>query len=457
MSQLAVILGAQESGTGAALLAKKKGWDVFVSDFGSIKAVYRDKIEKAEIEFEEGGHTRSRIFDADLVIKSPGIADTVPLLVELKEKGIPVISEIEFASRYSNAKIIAITGSNGKTTTTSLTGHILKQAGKDVAIAGNIGTSFASVLCEKDPDFVVLELSSFQLDGIDTFRPDVAILMNITPDHLDRYDNKLENYAASKMRIAANQTASDYFIYCADDPVTKQMLDKKKPISKLIPFSLEKSASQTGAWLDGDRILFHLASHLDNSVDPGEKNFDMSVYQLALSGKHNVYNSMAAGIASRVMDITPGAIQDSLSDFASLEHRLEPVATMKGVEYVNDSKGTNVNATWYAMETIDKPLIWIAGGIDKGNDYSILKDLVSERVKAIVCLGIDNRKLHDAFSRHVDLMINTTSMYEAVMMSHQLANPGDCVLLSPACASFDLFENYEDRGRQFKAHVVEVG
>lgn len=464
MQQEVAILGAGVSGTGAALLGKHKGLDVFVSDMGKVGEPHRAKLEGAGIEFEEGSHSEARILSAAEVIKSPGIPDGAPLIKKLHEAGVPVISEIEFASRYTKARIIGITGSNGKTTTTSLCGHILQRAGLDVKVAGNIGDSFAEQIIERDPAIFVLELSSFQLDGIKEFRPDIAILLNITPDHLDRYDYKLENYADSKLRIAMNQTSKDYFIYCADDPISLQTMERKEIHAQLIPFSLHPLAKTAdvptvGGWVADDKLnisLNHPKPGLSavSSADNGTQNhFDMSIYDLALQGKHNLYNSMAASIAGRVLDIRKDVIRESLSDFINLEHRLEFVAKVHGMEFINDSKATNVNSTWYALESMNKPLVWIAGGVDKGNDYSLLTEMVSKRVKAIVCIGKDNRKIHEAFSRHVDLIVNTQTMTDAVRMAYHFGDKGDAILLSPACASFDLFTNYEDRGRQYKDAV----
>jgi UDP-N-acetylmuramoylalanine--D-glutamate ligase len=437
-----VVLGAQESGTGAALLAKKRGVPVFVSDAGNIKAEYKNLLFKHDIAFEEGGHTANRVLAAEEIVKSPGIPDTASLVRAATEKGIPVISEIEFASRYTKAKIIGITGSNGKTTTTLLTGHILKKAGIDVAVGGNVGTSFAGLVAERDHPVYVLELSSFQLDGIRTFRPDIAILTNVTPDHLDRYAYQMSNYVASKFRIAMNQRDTDHFIYCADDAETVTGLASHPVKAQRWPISLTHTQPQ-GAYLQDKSI----------HITVQQNHFSMSVLELALQGRHNVYNSMAAGIVARVMDLRNDTIRESLSDFQNVEHRLERVATVNGIEFINDSKATNVNSAWYALESMEKPVIWIVGGTDKGNDYSSLIELVKDKVKAIVCLGTDNEKIHQAFGGIVKTIIETTSAAQAVQESYDLGEKGDVVLLSPACASFDLFENYEDRGRQFKAAV----
>lgn len=437
-----LILGGKESGTGAALLGAAKGWSVLVSDAGTIIPKYRDRLAAASIDLEENSHARAEVFRPDLIVKSPGIPDEAPVVARYKASGVPVESEIEFACRYSSAKIIAITGSNGKTTTTALTGHVLKAAGLDVAVAGNIGNSYADVVLERDPAYAVLEVSSFQLDNISRFKPHIAVLLNITPDHMDRYGYQIGRYAAAKMRIAENQTAEDHFLYCAEDPLTAEAVSANPPKSNSIPFGFQGPFEQ-GAWVE-DQQLF---------VRYQQKTTSMSIYELALQGKHNVYNSMAASVAARVLDIRQEAIRESLMDFRALEHRLEVVAKVNGVEFINDSKATNVNSSWYALESIEKPIIWIAGGVDKGNDYSLLSEMVRKKVKAVICLGKDNRKLHEAFSRHVDLMVNTQSMVEAVRMAHHLASSGDVVLLSPACASFDLFRNYEDRGWQFKMAV----
>jgi UDP-N-acetylmuramoylalanine--D-glutamate ligase len=437
-----VVLGAQESGTGAALLAKKRGVPVFVSDAGSIKADYRKTLVDHDIEFEEGGHSANRVLTANEIVKSPGIPDTASLVRSAVEKGIPVISEIEFAARYTNATIVGITGSNGKTTTTLLTGHILKKAGLDVAVGGNVGTSFAGLVAERDYPLYVLELSSFQLDGIRDFRPHVAILTNITPDHLDRYANEMRNYVASKFRIALNQRDTDHFIYCADDPETITGLGLHQVKARRWPFSVTTTQPQ-GAYMQ-DKTL-HLNVH--------QNHLSMSILELALQGRHNVYNSMAAGIAARVLEVRNETIRESLSDFQNVEHRLERVATVNEVEFINDSKATNVNSAWFALESMEKPVIWIVGGTDKGNDYTSLLDLVKQKVKAIVCLGKDNEKIHKTFGHLVETIVDTDTAALAVQHSYDLAEPGYVVLLSPACASFDLFENYEDRGRKFKAAV----
>jgi UDP-N-acetylmuramoylalanine--D-glutamate ligase len=442
MSEL-VVLGAQESGTGAALLAKKRGVPVFVSDAGNIKADYRDLLREHDIEYEEGGHSANRVLAATEIVKSPGIPDTASLVRAATDKGIPVISEIEFASRYTSSTIVGITGSNGKTTTTLLTGHILKKAGLDVAVGGNVGTSFAGLVAERDRPIYVLELSSFQLDGIRDFCPHIAILTNITPDHLDRYAYRMGNYVASKFRIAMNQRDTDHFIHCADDPETINGMAIHSVKARRWPFSIE-TTQPLGGYLQDKSI--HI--NTDN-----QNPFSMSILELALQGRHNVYNSMAAGIAARVLDLRNEVIRESLSDFQNVEHRLERVATVNGIEFINDSKATNVNSTWYALETMEKPVIWIVGGTDKGNDYSALRELVKQKVKAIVCLGKDNSKIHKAFGDLVATIVETDNASAAVQQAYDLGEVGDVVLLSPACASFDLFENYEDRGRKFKAAV----
>jgi UDP-N-acetylmuramoylalanine--D-glutamate ligase len=436
------ILGGGESGVGAAILAQKKGFSVFLSDLGKIKEKYKTVLSDYKIDFEEEKHSTERILTAELIVKSPGIPDKAPLIVQLKEKGIPVISEIEFAGRYTNAKTICITGSNGKTTTTLLLYHILKNAGLNVGLAGNVGKSFAWQVAEEKHDVYVIELSSFQLDGMYDFRTDVAILMNITPDHLDRYNYNMQNYTDSKFRIIQNQTKNDFFIICADDEVTQNELKKKNIEPVIIPFGLGEPAGNS-AGIKNDQLIINLH----------QNQFSMSILELALQGKHNTYNSMAAGIASMIFEIRNEQLRESLASFTGVEHRLERFLKVHGIEFVNDSKATNVNSTWYALESIYKPIVWIAGGVDKGNDYNMLKALAKEKVKAIVCLGKDNQKLHDAFKGVVKNIVDASSMDEAVKAAYYLARNGDTVLLSPACASFDLFENYEDRGTQFKQNV----
>ncbi|MEJ2881713.1 UDP-N-acetylmuramoyl-L-alanine--D-glutamate ligase [Pedobacter sp. GR22-6] len=443
---LIVILGAGESGVGAAILAQKQGFDVFVSDFGIIADQYKQKLTEHDIRFEEKQHSTDQILLATEVIKSPGIANQVPIVREIRKKGIPLISEIEFAKRYTKGKTICITGSNGKTTTTMLTYHILKNAGLNVGLAGNIGNSFAALVATSDFDWYVLELSSFMLDDMHDFKADIAVLLNITPDHLDRYDYKMSNYAASKMRITRNQKNDDVFIYCADDEETLKIMKQIKPSSKRYPFSIRKKIEE-GAYLESDNI--HININLNNPLT-------MSITELALQGKHNIYNSMASGIVAKVLDIRNSAIRESMGDFKNIEHRLEHVAKISGVDYINDSKATNVNSTWYALESVGSEVILIMGGVDKGNDYAMLKDMVHQKVKAIVCMGKDNKRIHEAFEDDVEIIVNTFSAHEAVQVAYHLAKKGDTVLLSPACASFDLFKNYEDRGNQFKAAVKEL-
>ncbi len=437
-----VILGAGESGTGAAVLGKRQGYDVFLSDGGSIKERYRKILVEEGIEYEEGTHTEEKIFNATEVVKSPGIPDKAPLIKALRKKEIPVVSEIEFASRFTNAKMICITGSNGKTTTTLLTYHILQKAGFKVGLGGNVGKSFAMQVAEGDYDYYVLELSSFQLDGMYQFKADIAILTNITPDHLDRYEYDFSKYIDSKFRIINNQTENDAFIFCIDDPVTKEEVEKRIIKATKYPVSLVREVEQ-GAYVKDQRIIF---INNDNQTD-------MSIESLALQGKHNAYNSMAAGVAARVLEIRKDVIRESLSDFENIEHRLEYVTKVHGIEFINDSKATNVNSTWYALESMSNPVIWIVGGVDKGNDYEQLRDLVKDKVKAIICLGKENEKIHQAFSDIIETIVDTGSAEEAVKRAYYLGKQGDTVLLSPACASFDLFENYEDRGRQFKTAV----
>jgi UDP-N-acetylmuramoylalanine--D-glutamate ligase len=439
------ILGAGESGVGAAYLAQQQGYDVFVSDFGEIADNYKQQLTDWKIPFEEKQHTEDSILNAVEVIKSPGIPEKAPIVRKIKEKGIPVISEIEFAGRYTNAKIIGITGSNGKTTTTSLTYHILKNAGLNVGLAGNIGKSFAYQVATGQFDYYVLEISSFMLDDMYDFKADIAVLLNITPDHLDRYDYKFENYAASKFRITQNQTGADHFIYCADDPETMKVMATRNFTAQLLPFSIQETINK-GAYLDHDNIVINIH----------QPQFQMSLKELALQGKHNVYNSMASGIVAKLLDIRNETLRESMGDFKNIEHRLESVGKISGISFINDSKATNVNSTWYALESMPGEVVLILGGVDKGNDYSMLKELVKQKVKAIVCLGKDNERIHRAFEDVVDVIVNTSSAAEAVQTSYYLATKGDTVLLSPACASFDLFKNYEDRGRQFKQAVKEL-
>ncbi|MCQ2169262.1 MAG: UDP-N-acetylmuramoyl-L-alanine--D-glutamate ligase [Bacteroidales bacterium] len=442
-----VVLGGAESGIGAAVLAKVKGFDVFLSDNGKIKEEYLDTLRKWDIPYEEGGHTEALILNADEVVKSPGIPSTAPMVRKLTEKGTHIISEIEFAARYDTAKKICITGSNGKTTTTTLIHYLLINAGLDAGLGGNIGKSYALQVATEKHDYYVLEISSFQLDNCYDFRPDIAIILNITPDHLDRYDNKMENYVKSKFRIARNLRPEDCFIFDSDDAVTIGHLSKIVLKAKMLPFSQEKEVEQ-GAYLDKDRIVLR--------YDDDESAIYLK--ELALGGKHNIYNSMAAALAAKASGIDNEVIRKSLKSFQPIEHRLEPVLTIKNVLYVNDSKATNVDAAWYALECQTRPVVWIVGGTDKGNDYSVLNGLVKEKVKSIVCLGVDNKKIHAAFENIVgaENMVDTLSAEEAVRASSRLAEPGDVVLLSPCCASFDLFKCYEDRGDQFKAAVKKL-
>lgn len=428
-----VVLGAGISGVGAAVLAKKKGFEVFVSDKGKITEDNKKVLLNNEIDWEEKNHTFDKILNADEVIKSPGIPDSVELIQNLKNTKIPLISEVEFAFRYTKAKIAAITGSNGKTTTTLLLGHVLKNAGYDVLVAGNIGVGFALSIAERDYDYIVLELSSFQLDGIKNFRSDVAILLNITPDHLDRYDYRLENYSASKFKITENQQEQDFLVYNADDEIVKEI----KTNAKKLPISL-KNEQQEGGFLNKNELIIKL------------NNNTMTMQELALQGKHNIFNSMAAAMAARVFEVKDSVIRQSMIDFQNVEHRLEYVLTVHGIDFINDSKATNVNACWFALESMTKGVVWIVGGVDKGNDYSELAEMVDEKVKAIICLGENNQNIIDAFKDKVDTIVQASTMSEAVNQSYSLANKGETVLLSPACASFDLFANYEDRGVQFK-------
>jgi UDP-N-acetylmuramoylalanine--D-glutamate ligase len=440
-----VILGGGESGVGTALLAKKLRFEVFLSDAGEIKPKYREVLEQMNIAFETGKHTEKKILDADLVMKSPGIAHKMPIIKKIKEAGIKIVSEMEFAAPYTKAEIIGITGSNGKTTTTALTYHILRNGGLNVGLGGNIGRSFAWQVATEKFDYYVLEISSFQLDDVESFRPDVAVLTNITPDHLDRYNYELQNYVAAKFNITKYQNESDYFIYCADDEITMQNIDKYPTKAQKIPFSLEKKFRQ-GGYVENETIFINI----------NQTQFTMSNSELGIKGRHNIYNSLAAGIVANIYGLRKEEIRKSLSDFKSLEHRLETVTKVRGIEFINDSKATNVNSTWYALEIMSKPVIWIAGGVDKGNDYSVLVPLVQKKVKALICLGEDNTKLHSAFGKAVDIMINTGNMRDAVKIAYQLGNPGDVVLLSPACASFDLFQNFEDRGTKFKEEVFKL-
>ncbi len=437
-----VILGGGESGVGTALLGKQKGFDVFVSDKGSIAENYKEVLLHNSIDFEEDKHTESKIFNADVVMKSPGIPDTVSLVQELVSKGIKVVSEIEFASEFTNATIVGITGSNGKTTTTLLAGHVLKKAGLNVGIGGNIGDSFAQQIAEKNYSDYVLELSSFQLDGITDFKPHIAIITNISPDHLDRYDYNYDNYIDSKFRITKNQTESDFLIYDADDTAIQNWLSKNKVNAKLIPFSIEREL-EYGAFLRQDKIIMKLTT----------EEVLMNVSELALKGKHNTKNAMAASMAATLLKVRKETIAESLLDFEGVEHRLEYVQKVNGVQFINDSKATNVNAVFYALECMDSPTVWIVGGVDKGNDYTDLLPLVREKVKAIVCLGLDNQKIIETFGNVVDILVETAGAEEAVKVAKKVSKAGDVVLLSPACASFDLFESYEDRGVKFKEAI----
>lgn len=440
--QRLVILGGGESGVGAAILGAQKGFEVFLSDFGKIKDEYQEILSTHGFEFEELQHTESKIVNADLVIKSPGIPDTAPIIKKLMELSIPIISEIEFAGRYTKAKTICITGSNGKTTTTLLTYELFKRAGLNVGLAGNIGKSFALQVAEEQFDYYVLEVSSYQLDGMFEFRADIAILLNITPDHLDRYEYKMQNYVDSKMRITQNQTSDDWFVYCADDPLIRAELEKRTIKSQMIPFT-NTEILQQGGWLEQETL----------KINVNNNTFDMTIYDLALQGKHNLYNSMAAGISGSILNLRKESIRECLSDFQGVEHRLERFLRVHNIEFINDSKATNINSVWYALESMQAPVVWIVGGVDKGNDYSELMDLVKDKVKAIVCLGKDNQKIFTAFEGLGKEMVDAKSMEEAVRSAYFLAEKGDAVLLSPACASFDLFNNYEDRGQQFKEAV----
>jgi UDP-N-acetylmuramoylalanine--D-glutamate ligase len=443
-----VVLGAGESGVGAALLAQMQGYDVFVSDMGPVADQYSKELKESRIEYEENGHTEARILSASEVIKSPGIPDKAPLVKKLIEKGVPILSEIEFAARFTEAKLICITGSNGKSTTTMLTYHILKAAGINVGLGGNIGKSFAKQVAFDSYDYYVLEISSFMLDNMYSFKADIAVLLNITPDHLDRYDYKMENYADSKFRIIQNQTENDVFIYCADDTEIQSGLNKREIKSQTYPFSIESILSK-GAWLEEQKITISLNQK-------NQERLTMSINELALQGKHNIYNSMASGIVAKVLELRNESIRDSMGSFSNIEHRLEHVAKISGIDFINDSKATNVNSTWYALESMPGQVVLILGGVDKGNDYNMLKDLVRTKVKGIVCLGKDNKRIHEAFEDEVEVIVNTFSASEAVQIAYHMAKKGDTVLLSPACASFDLFKNYEDRGNQFKRAVMEL-
>ena len=440
-----VILGGGESGVGTAILGKQKGWEVFLSDKGSLKPHYRETLNKEGIQWEEGTHTEEKILSADVIMKSPGIPDKAPIIKKAHEKGIAVISEIEFASQYTDSLIVGITGSNGKTTTTLLTYHIFKEAGLQVGLGGNIGYSFAELVATENPPYYVLEISSFQLDGIEYFAPHIAVLLNITPDHLDRYDYKFENYIDSKFRIAMNQTENDYLIYDTDDEVITQWLSTHTIKSKLIPFSIEKELPQ-GAFLKDNKIYIMLEN----------QTTEIDVEEISLRGKHNIKNTMAASVAARLVNIRNNSLRESLKGFKGAPHRLEEVKVVDGVTYVNDSKATNVNSVFYALDTIKTPIVWIVGGQDKGNDYNSLLPYVHEKVRAIVCLGVDNSPIIQSFHTTIGTLVETRSMDEAVKLAQSFAQEGDTVLLSPACASFDLFKNYEERGDLFKAAVQKL-
>ena len=440
-----VILGGGESGVGTAILGKKKGYEVFVSDFGKIKGNYKEVLIINGIAWEEEKHTEDLILNADVVMKSPGIPDKSPIVKKLIEKGISVLSEIEFAAPFTDATIIGITGSNGKTTTTMLTHHLLKSAGLNVGLGGNIGKSFAWQIADNKYDSYVLELSSFQLDGILNFKPHIAIITNISPDHLDRYEYKYENYIDAKFRITMNQTEEDYLIYDADDEAIAEWFKTHTTKAKLIPFSLTKTFSE-GAYIKNNKM----------EISINQEEFTMDMEHIALEGKHNMKNAMAATSVAKLMQIRKSTIRESLSNFQGVEHRLEKVLKIQNVQYINDSKATNVNATFFALDSMNTPTVWIVGGVDKGNDYNELMSLVREKVKAIICLGVDNKKIIDVFGNVVDIMIEVSTMNDAVKMAQRLSEKGDTVLLSPACASFDLFENYEDRGKQFKQAVKNL-
>ncbi len=440
-----VVLGAGESGVGAAILAQKKGMEVFVSDKSSIKDQYKKELDEYGIAWEEGSHTEEKILAADEVVKSPGVPDAAPMVVALRAKSIPVISEIEFAGRYSNAKMICITGSNGKTTTTMLIYHLLKEAGLNVGLAGNIGFSLARQVALDNKDYYVIELSSFQLDGMYEFKADVAVLLNITPDHLDRYEYKFQNYINSKFRVVQNMTASDYFIYWNDDPVIQKELETRHIDAKRMPFALNKAGG--------------IAAYIENElmkINANKRTFEYPVSSLPIKGTHNLYNSMAASITACLYNVSDENLRASLKSFEGAEHRLEDVAVVGGVRYVNDSKATNVNSCWYALQCQTTDVVLILGGKDKGNDYTEIESLVKEKVKAIVCLGVDNTKLHSFFDGKVPVVVDARSMEEAVKKCYDLAKKGDTVLLSPCCASFDLFKSYEDRGQQFKQYVKQL-
>ena len=444
MKERLVILGGGESGVGAAILGKKQGFQVFLSDKGKLKEKYREKLLQNEIEFEEERHTESKVLEADLVVKSPGIPSKVEIIQKLKERHIPIVSEIEFASRYTDAKVIAVTGSNGKTTTSSLLHHILAEAGLKVGIGGNIGKSFAELVVQDDHDYYVLEISSFQLDDVVSFKPYIAILLNITPDHLDQYDYKLELYARSKFKITENQSEEDYFVYNFDDDNILELIKNINTKAKKVPYSMDKRLND-GTYEEDENLILNFPDRLE-----------LPVSQFALRGKHNVSNTMAAATAANILKIRKETIKRSLYDFKAVEHRLESILKIGGIEFINDSKATNVNAAYYALESMNSPTVWIVGGTDKGNDYSQLIPLVKKKVKAIVCLGLDNSKILETFDGLVENIVETKSMQDAVRTAYMFGRKGDSVLLSPACASYDLFENYEDRGNQFKKEVKNL-
>lgn len=448
MQKRIVILGSGESGTGAAILAKQKGFDVFVSDKGAIPDKNKEELVQNEIAFEENQHSEALILNADEVIKSPGIPEKNDLVKALRKQGTPIINELEFAARYTNAYKICITGTNGKTTTTSLIFHLLQKAGLNVAVAGNIGISMCRMVATGNYDYYVLEISSFQLDDMYDFKADIAILCNITPDHLDRYEYKIENYIRSKFRITRNQDEKCLFLFCADDELTINNLDMVEGKAKHLPFSHYKKVD-IGAYIQDKQMHINLSENQSNQ-------FTMYTAELTLRGMHNAYNSLAAAMVANALEIRKDVIREGLMDFQNVEHRLEFVSTIRGVDYINDSKATNVNSAWYALESMDKPTVWIVGGVDKGNDYQMLKELVKSKVRILVCMGLDNSRIHEAFASDVDMIINTTSAQEAVHVAAKMSKPGETVLLSPACASFDLFKNYEDRGRQFKAAVKSL-
>lgn len=442
-----VVLGAGESGVGAAILAKQKGYDVFVSDSGLIIEDYKQQLIDLNIEFEEGAHSETRVLNADVIVKSPGIPQKAAIVKKVREKGIEVLSEIEFAARYTSAKLICITGSNGKSTTATLTWFILHKAGLNVGLAGNIGKSFALQVANESFDYYVLEISSFMLDDMTQLKADFAVLLNITPDHLDRYDYKMENYVESKFKIIQNQQEDDFFIYDIDDEEILKGLNKYKSKAAYIPFSQQKVLNE-GAFLDENSTIIIKVTN--------QPTFAMSINELALQGKHNVYNNMASGIVAKVLELRNESIRESMGEYQNIAHRLEHVAQIAGINFINDSKATNVNSVWYALESMPANVVLIMGGVDKGNDYNILKDLIHSKVSAIVCIGKDNARIHEAFDDETEVIVNTNSMKEAVTLAYHLAKKGDTVLLSPACASFDLFKNYEDRGDQFKAAVREL-